>query len=408
MEYLQKIDQYHKRILKDHKIVLLIFISGLFISPFIFWPFSKIAFEIPKVNFINRWIELLSIFAILLIPKTLIKERFDKKILYFTGLFILISLLSSITGSNFSKSLVGNYYRNDGLLTLFHLVIFMLLTAILLNKVWIEKSIGAITLSAIALSFTSILSASALYLFNLKTLYLPDWQGAIGMNFGNPNFLAGFLLVTLPFNYYFSIKNKNLPGKVFFAAQIIAIFLTRAWSGVLGIIIFMLGIFIIKKNKKMIYLLITLILVLGGYLIFYNNLLVKPSAGTFIGESRQRIFMKGLIAFTKKPILGYGVSNFDYAFQNAQWPIKINNDVYVDKAHSILLEVLTTTGIVGLTVYLLLIGNVFNNIKNSQSPIAKYLLLSFLLFIFHSQTNIISVSEELVFWFLVGVSIRRN
>ncbi len=396
-----------RKLVKTEYLVFLILVAGLFASNFVFWPLAKVPFEIPKVYFISRWIEVLAITAILFSPKNFISEHFDKKIIYLTGLFVLFSFISSIFGSNLEKSIVGNYYRGDGLLTLFHLAIFMLLIAIFSNKIWVDKYISVLAFSAISLSTISIISVLIFLLFNLQIPYLGAWQDAIGLTFGNPNFLAGFLLVTLPFNYYLLNKNNNLLAKLMFMVQIIAILLTRAWSGVLGIIIFMLGVFILKKKKVVIFALIIAIIFLGKYLLTYNNLLVQPTDGNFIGESRQRIFMKGILAFQKKPTLGFGVSNFDYAFQSVDWPIKINNDVYVDKAHSMFLEVLTTTGILGFTIYMFLLCNIFMNLSRYPDQLKNYLLLAFLLFVIHSQMNIISISEELVFWLLAGISARK-
>ena len=100
-------------------------------------------------------------------------------------------------------------------------------------------------------------------------------------------------------------------------------------------------------------------------------------------------------------MFGWGWSNFAAAFAAVDWPVPVQNDVYVDKAHSSLLEVLVSTGIVGFSFYLLILGLMTKRLSG------EYLLM-FILWLVHSQTNIISISEELVFWILVGVSHERT
>ena len=91
------------------------------------------------------------------------------------------------------------------------------------------------------------------------------------------------------------------------------------------------------------------------------------------------------------------------------------HDIYLDKAHSSILEVFATTGIIGLSIYLCIIIYVLRRLfllafqtDRSQQLWYKTILLVFLLFLFHSQTNVISIAEELYFWFVIGVLANEN
>jgi hypothetical protein len=88
-------------------------------------------------------------------------------------------------------------------------------------------------------------------------------------------------------------------------------------------------------------------------------------------------------------------------------PVKFDPDIYADKAHSNLLEILVTTGLVGFVIYLLLIVKTVNNLAMNKEVFSKILLLSLVLYIFHSQTNVISISEEVVFWLIIGVASKK-
>ena len=103
----------------------LVFFLGILAMPLVFWPWAKIPFEIPRVIFFERWVEVLAVLSILNLKHLKVK-RIDLKLVVIVAIFIFVAFLASIKGFDFSKSLAGNYYRRDGLLTLFHLLGFSL------------------------------------------------------------------------------------------------------------------------------------------------------------------------------------------------------------------------------------------------------------------------------------------
>jgi O-antigen ligase len=381
---------------------LLIFTIGLFIIPFVSWSLASITYEIPRVWFAQRWIELMVVIAF--IKGLNDKKQKNKDILMvgFVWLFLIVVLISSITGVDFARSFWGNLYRNDGLFTLGHLVMFFFLAYAYWEEKWEKASIFAIALGSGFLSLWVIIDGFI------------NWGSAVAVSFGNPNFLAGHLVVTLPFLVLSEklIKHQLVDRlvKISVFLQITAISFTYSRAGIIGVIFFLAGWFLIEKKtslKKVLFALLgggILIGVIAGVIYFIG---IEKAPVTFIAEGRQRIFIKGFMGFIQRPILGWGWANFDSAFASVDWPIKIMHDVYVDKAHSILMEVLVTTGIVGLFVYLIVVGR---SIKNFLSDKAKspYYLLALILFLIHSQMNIISISEELIFWLLLGISATRK
>lgn len=185
--------------------------------------------------------------------------------------------------------------------------------------------------------------------------------------------------------------------------QISAVFLTISKSGIIGIFLFA-GILIISKinNKRTIILSILFIFIVTILTSFF---LYHPNNNP---ESRQRIYTKAIIAFTQKPILGWGWANFDYAFDKIDWPIHYNDDVYVDKVHSEILEVLVTGGILGIILYLGIISRTIFILLKNHSDWNKVLLFSLILFIYHSQTNVISISEQVIFWTIIGLTSMKK
>lgn len=353
---------------------------------------------------------ILGLIMVLIGQKNKITIKFDK-ILAVSILGLIISAIAaSLVGVQFTKSFWGNYYRGDGLITLFHLAGFFLLLTLLWQEKW--KDYIAISVSFGAF-FTSIWAViSGIRLFVLGDISVAHWvDGNIGVSFGQPKFLAGYLLVSLPFTIFLLKSSKNVKLQLLYlisiVIQTIAITFTKSWGGMLGIgLLVTLIVLLCTKFQKWIRLL-SLLFVVFSFFVIYTK--VYQSKG-FVAEGRERIIRKILLGTAKRPFLGWGWANADYAFESADWPIHIDHDVYVDKAHSMILEVFSTTGIVGLTFYLLILVRLGYKlflslrIKNKNYLWHETLFLVFILYIFHSQTNVISIGEEIIFWVILGIS----
>ncbi len=392
-----------------------VFLAGLLISPLVFWPWAKVAYEVPRVWYISRWIEVLLILTILTYQKDLVK-KIKSSLNYITLLiiiFLMVMFIASLMGADLPKSLIGNYYRGDGLITYLHLAVF----SIVVGLIWqdIDKKLLYLCLalgSSLISIFTLLMS---FFVINFNMLFIPHWENrAVGATFGNPNFLAGYLAVTLPFVFYQIKRNgkiKRLWWIFAFILQFLAIIATNSYGGLAVGLLFLIGWFVIGKKRGVeIFILLSLAnILLITFAVFQQN---KISG--FVPEGRERIFRKILLGVKKRPLMGFGWANSDYAFETDEWPIKLQHDVYVDRAHAMLLEVLATSGIVGLIVYILLIFKITENLiinysgaDKKEKLVPKVLLLTFILYLVHSQTNIISIQEELFFWLIAGIISAR-
>lgn len=393
-----------KYILSVFNIVLLL---GFLFIPLYFNPKEVIQYEIPKVYLFQRWVEILVFLALLVIVFTLKKSSKKLSTLIYITLFTIWSFISSLFGANFIKSLAGNYYRSDGLITFFHIILLFLIMTLLLSNNFKLKLIKTISISSIILGGWVIVDSLRFYI--LKDSGLNIWESnAFGGPFGNPNFLAGYLLSTLPITYY-QIEEPNTKVKTLFKIgilfQSLGLILTRSWTGLFGLLLlFLIYLVFIKSKYKKLLLATASITFIATAFLFIKNYKSIQIPDRIIAESRERIFTKGLLAFTKKPIVGWGWANFDHAFDSVDWPIKFNTDAYVDKAHSSLLEVLVTTGVVGGILYMLIITNAIKSLVESKNRLAKFILLSLLITLIHMQTNVISISEDIFFWTLISFS----
>lgn len=368
----------------------LYFFVGLFLIPLFFLPNALIAYEVPKVKFFLVWSSILFIFSYVVLLYVLrFRIDFPKRFLVAFVFFLLLFGLSFF-GTDLKRSFFGNFYRWDGLITFMSLLSFGF-SVYVVNKVLdLQKLVFfSLFLSFIFTFFWSVFQ----YIFSGLQVYA---------GFGQPVFLVGYLFSVSPFLFYGSMKyfgRKWVTFLLLLSLSVVGI-MTKTIFGFLTIPFYLIAILYLQ-NKLNIRLLVTLaffitFLGVGIYFFEQNNL------SGYVFEGRQRIFWKSILAFQSRPLIGWGYSNFDAAFFAVDWPIKVNDDVYMDKAHSHLLEYLVTTGVTGLLFYVFLLlcffRDILKNVKNN-----KHLLLFVVFYFFHSQTNIVGISEEIIFWLVFGL-----
>lgn len=100
------------------------------------------------------------------------------------------------------------------------------------------------------------------------------------------------------------------------------------------------------------------IIVLLGVLGVYVSLMANRPCPYVDGcqnvtASRERIYGRGVLAFLKRPIFGYGLENYEKAVTGIDYPFKIDRqfEVRVDKAHNEVLENLLAGGIPALVLW---------------------------------------------------------
>lgn len=325
------------------------------------------------------------------------KSRKDFKLVWLVWLWLIAAVITAIAGVDFSKSLWGNFYRHDGLLTLFHLAGLFLVIFISWRKSWRRPTIIALSVGMALVSVWAVIEG-------MKSGGLR----AIGVSFGQPNFLAGYLLTGMPFLGYLLVKSQKLWQKAVcltaLGFQIAAIGLTRSKAGILGAGIG-LGLWWWLKQKRY-WRFFGMALGAGLLILGVSYLGLNKKIDPRTPEDRRRIWVKVFLGAVKQPIIGYGVANVDYAFEAVAWPYQTNKgqDIYVDKAHSHFLEIFATTGLIGLGVYLWLLGSAGWRLYKDRAKLWKMTLLIVLsLYVFYTQINVISIAQEVLFWLVLGI-----
>jgi O-antigen ligase len=180
--------------------------------------------------------------------------------------------------------------------------------------------------------------------------------------------------------------------------------MTKSWGGLLGALLCGALVVIKKWNlAKLVMIAILLITVVSLYFRDYRSQLAPLQV---VAESRTRILMKGLIAVIQRPLVGWGWTQFLVAFKQIDWPEHYLIEANVDRAHSSILEMGVSGGIVALITYLAILGISICKLMKSKHPFAKTMGVMLIVYLVHSQTNVTSVAEELFMWFGVGMATK--
>ncbi len=373
-----------------------------FTIPLILYPYTSELFEFNKMV-------LVYLLTSLIVAAWLIKSILNKKLIFRRTIldipllvFLGSQLLSTIFSIDFWTSLSGYYSRfNGGFISSLSYSLLYWAFVSNMDKGKALKAIKLLLISAAIVSLYGILEHFGID----KNIWVQDVQNRVFSTFGQPNWLAAFLIALIPVSWALSISNFKIKSKNFFifsAASIIffiTLLFTKSRSGILGFIfvdlIFWIFNFLKLKKQTLVPLVIhnslilVLILIIGTpwthSLITNNQSPITPQGpslevgGTESGEIR-KIVWKGAIEIWKHyPILGTGVETFAYSYYNFR-PIEHNLvsewDFLYNKAHNEYLNFLANTGILGILSYLILIGfSLYQIIKLTNNNI-NYALIA--------------------------------
>lgn len=339
------------------------------------------------------------------------KFRPKKSLIFYSFIgFTAIIFVANFQGIDVAKSMWSNYERMEGFVTIAHLLALFVVTSSVFNnkKIW-----SIFWNSSIVLSIVHGLYA----LFQKIDLIDSSTVVRVDGTFGNPIYLAVFMLFHVFITLYFLLKRNdyNIWFKVLYwvalLLQILTIFWTATRGTILGVIGGILLTFILiaflspeRKNLKKIGIGIAIVVALLTTLIFgfkessiventtaFNRLsTISFDGGTTLG--RLANWQIAWNATKERPILGYGQGNYGYVF-DANYDVRIwNQEQWFDRTHNIFLDWLIAGGFLGLLSYLSLYvallwyiwkkGSVFNGIEKSvlTGLIAGYFFHNILVF----------------------------
>jgi hypothetical protein len=376
------------------RVALFLWLACFLILPFVFWPWASFAYEVPRVWFVLRCIEVLVAVRLVLLLRQKDWPKVDSKL--FAGVMSLglVAVVSSVTNGSQLESWWGNAYRMDGLVALLHLITLSCMIMVSPMSSWVKPTLRVASFSATLMGFLAILEFLQTSI-GITSNGVLSWEVA-GFTFQQPNFLAGFLFVLLPVCFWELTQANTWFSRIWWGVhvllQVLTIVLTQSLGAIFGIPVLLWAWFCItRKSWKM----LTMSLIGAIVLFWVSAMWYQQSFLTY--EGRDRILSRLVQATVQKPVLGWGWARVAVAFEAGKDPWPGTIDIYLDKAHSVFLEMAVTTGLLGLGIYLVLAARMGKRLQGSP-----LLLLVLFAYLYHSQTNVISIAEEIWFWVLLG------
>jgi len=210
----------------------------------------------------------------------------------------------------------------------------------------------------------------------IKGLWVPSTRVALTSTFGNPNYIAAFLVLTLPLAielFYSSYKSDRL--HLFFI--ITGLSITKSRAALISLILAFILTSKLKKSKKIVIFTISILLISSLFTGTCKRFLNKDI------QQRLLIYLCALKIATKQNILiGGGTKAFKNNFLSAQneilstYPELKPYRCIAVQAHNEFLEILCSFGILGLLMFILLIFYFLNCIYSSGLKEAPSLLNS--------------------------------
>ena len=325
-------------------------------------------YELPKLLFLTAITTVLSITSLthrILHGKKFTFKRIPIEILLI-GILAISQIISFVFSANIVSSLIGGPYRYQGIITE---LIFIALFANTYYLAAISKTKTTKSIFTWAFFIAIITSIIAIAPFHIDMQYFSplDFKERAFGTLGNPNYLAVFLIGTLPL-LALALREKSRIIKALAGISLPVIlyglFLTgsrSAWVGIICGLLFVGVLIIIKKRSyKILAIAIAMIAIIVGAVIFQQanptrSLQRLSLEKEDLGGITTRIYLleSGTRLFTENPIIGSGQETITNNIE-PYLPeyLKSNSLFFIDRTHNELLDILVTKGLLGLLAYL--------------------------------------------------------
>lgn len=418
-------------LLQKYALGLLMVGSALLVNP---WSATDI-FEFPKLVLLIVLAGFLTIvtfvdFAMHGAPKF---GKLPKEFLFIVLLFAG-EIFAYAFSTNRSMSLIGAPFRFQGFLTNIHYLLLLAVSYFFFLRnprqktetifCWLVVALAASSVIALLPYTLSKETASPLLWFHPSFFY-----DRVYGTFGNPNYLAAFLITALPFLIIFLRAKQRwiaILATLSAVLVLVTLFLTGARSAWIASAIGFLAWGILRAVKKqgMAMLIITLAIIFlaGGAMVFESRspsaplerLSVRSENLTSL-KTRFALWKAGLQLFLDHPLAGVGQDALKYNIEPyLPERLKKNEVFFIDRTHSEFIDILATRGIFAFLGYVgfllillikgarLLFGSAASDLRFAA---AFFSLLSLLLF---QSVNFSTITSNILLAFLGGYLLWYN
>lgn len=347
--------------------------GGLFIIPFLTLVVTESLFfpYITGKNFSFRIIVevVFALWIVLALLDAQYRPRFSWVLASFAGL-MGVMLISTLTAEHVPTAFWSNFERMDGYLGLLHVFgYFVVLGSMLKEKkhwVWFfQVSIGVATIVALQ---------------GLAQLASSDSTGIrVDSTLGNAAYMAVYMLFQLFFIAYLFFQTRNPLLRVVYAILSVLFLFVLVQTGTRGTALGLLtggvtmvayislfGAKVPTLRKYAIGAVLVLLICIAGFVglkdtqYIQSNYSLARIANIDLEKDlaiRSIIWGMALEGVKEKPILGWGMGNFNFVFNEQYDPRLYAQEQWFDRVHNIFLDWLIAGGVVGFLAYILLFAS---------------------------------------------------
>ena len=421
-------------------VVYFVYIFAVFLTPII--P-ETVGYGLYSLK--NTLTVLLTFFSAATLVAIDIKQRKKIKLNIFEILLIIYIVLVFISAifSNygFVKCILGTNGRGEGVITILSYILAFMISTRAFSS---EKNI--LKLIIITMMIASIYGIVQANIPNGVKLFFGNAasSGTAKATFGNQNFFSSFLCLVLPMTCYFFINTDKKSSWIYFGCAIIG-FAGLIYSKTLGGYLTFSGMFILicifsliftKSRKKVLLksslLLILFVLLFLGLSYTKQDTYISELKNTTtevkklatndknFGTGRMEIWQKTLMVINNKKLFGVGPDSLKYELNNNKYITNGSEDILnkyiIDKAHSEVLHIAATTGIISASLYVIFVVTYMFSLskivinKNKEKDSCEYekqyvtmILIGVLGYLIQSLINISVVQVAPMFWVILGL-----
>ncbi len=336
-------------------VVMPLIVGSGFLFPFVF----------PKAVFFQAAVELAAIVYLgLAIVHADLRPKKDA-VAVTVLLWIGAIALSTVAGVNPSFSFWSKAERMDGMFWYLHLAaFFIMLTAVFRQR---RDWMRFLQFNAVVSWVTGLIALVSKFAPSIAAL---GSQDRLAGTFGNPAFLATYFLVLAFVQVFlaFAPEGKEKRALWFSGAGfgLVLVFLSGTRGAYVGLLAGIVASFILLAFSSKAYRKSAFIGIAGIAVLVLSVVLLKPvweRVSPFfasrvysiweIPKPRLIVWQIGINAFKERPILGWGMENFIYAFDKYFIPDLHTYELSLfDRPHNKIIDLATSQGILGLVAYL--------------------------------------------------------
>ena len=398
-----------------------------FLTPLIFSTSNSEQFEIPKMYCIyglTMAIITIHLFNYLRGRAPLFRRTFlDIPLL----LFLSSQIISTVFSIDVHTSLFGYYSRmNGGLVSLLSYSILYWILAVYIDEKIKQKIIFYSLFSGLIIAIYGILEHFGID----RNYWRQDVMARVFSTLGQPNWLAAYLCILLPFAVDKLLISKTLLLRItYYVVPItfyICLLFTKSKSGIIAAIISLgiYGLIYFIKNKSKNYVLPIMVY---GLLVILSLTISNPIKDSFFppqilntnpqppilnitpSEDIRKIVWQGAFSLWRQyPLIGTGPETFAYTYywvRPAAHNLTSEWNYLYNKAHNEYLNYLATTGTFGFVSYLILIISITYYVLRITDYDKKFVIFSSFLSILITNSVGFSVAIVSLYFFLLPVLI---